>query len=334
MTIVVTDARIKTLLHTPTRVSLRPRYEGSNICTWIGFKHDNYLVEEAVLEHFRAAGLSSRVLYEELGLGLDFAELDVRILSSLHLDDLVTADVEPVSKDGDALLFRVTLNVDRDGASVKAVTGRARVVLRIDTTFPAEPVPEPLRPFAVERIATSEPGAHVTPAASEPLSDGHGTTGPDPVLSLLTEGKNAFGWKWRIPYPYCHFTERLQMSGYLRQMEEVVDLFLADRGLSIKTLLDDRKWIPACSHSKIRILDEALMEEDLYVVYTVEEIFKDFLYRSRFDTYVVRDGRLVQTATGQVTHGYAVIDSRTDWHLVNFDEPVLRALRGEPAIGA
>ena len=25
---------------------LRPRFEGTNICTWIGFKHDNYLVEE------------------------------------------------------------------------------------------------------------------------------------------------------------------------------------------------------------------------------------------------------------------------------------------------
>jgi hypothetical protein len=48
----------------------------------------------------------------------------------------------------------------------------------------------------------------------------------------LTAGRNAYAWKWRIPYFYCHFTERMQMSGYLRQMEEVVDLFLADRGVS------------------------------------------------------------------------------------------------------
>ncbi|MER5502707.1 MULTISPECIES: hypothetical protein [unclassified Streptomyces] len=328
----VTETQVKTLLETPTRVQLRPRFEGSNICTWIGFKHDNYLVEEAILEHFRSADLSTRKLYEELGLGLDFVEMDVRILSSLHLDDLVTADVVPVFKEGaDELAFRVTLSVDRDGAPVKAVTGKAKVALRIDTTFPPEPVPAPLAPLAVERLGTSEPGAAAAVATTTDLSDGHGTNGPDPVLEQLTAGRNAFGWKWRIPYPYCHFTERLQMSGYLRQMEEVVDLFLADRGLSIKTLLDDRKWIPACSHSHIRILDEALMEEDLYVIYTVEEVFKDFLYRSRFDTYVVRDGHLVQTATGHVTHGYAVIDSRTDWHLVNFDEPVLRALRGESA---
>jgi len=91
----VTETQVKTLLETPTRVQLRPRFEGSNICTWIGFKHDNYLVEEAILEHFRSADLSTRKLYEELGLGLDFVEMDVRILSSLHLDDLVTADVVP-----------------------------------------------------------------------------------------------------------------------------------------------------------------------------------------------------------------------------------------------
>lgn len=148
------------------------------------------------------------------------------------------------------------------------------------------------------------------------------------MLDLLTAGQNAFGWKWRIPYPYCHFSERLQMSGYLRQMEEVVDLFLADRGISVRTLLDERRWIPACPHSRIQILDEALMEEDLYTVYTVENVFKDFTYTSRMDCYVVRDGKLVLTATGRVTHGYAEIENRRDWKLVAFDERVSKALRG------
>jgi acyl-CoA thioesterase FadM len=319
---------VKSLLATPTKVTLRPRYEGSNICTWIGFKHDNYLVEEAVLNHFLVAGLPSRWLYEELALGLDFVEMDTRILSSLHLDDLVTAEVVPVTKD-DGLLFRVTLTVERDGGPVKAVTAKARVALRVDTNYPPEPLPDDLARFAVTRIGGGEPGPAVTVLDNLALSGGHGVTGDDPVLAQLTEGRNAFGWKWRIPYPYCHFTERLQMSGYLRLMEEVVDLFLADRGISIRTMLEKGRLIPACSHSRIRLLDEALMEEDLYVVYTVKELFKSFLYRSAFDTYVVRDGRLVHTATGDVTHGYAVIDSRTDWHLVDFDDDVRRALLGE-----
>jgi hypothetical protein len=71
------------------------------------------------------------------------------------------------------------------------------------------------------------------------------------------------------------------------------------------------------------------MEEDLYTIYTVEDIFKDFTYRSRMDTYVVRDGRLVQTSTGTITHGYAVIENREDWKLVPFDTRVVAALKGE-----
>ncbi|WP_435834492.1 hypothetical protein [Streptomyces abikoensis] len=329
----------KSLFGNTTRTTLRPRYEGSNICTWIGFKHVNYLVEEAVLEHFRGAGLPARTLFEELGLGLDIVDLDTRILHALHMDDLVDAEVVPATKEGDpVLVFKVTLSLERDGQPVKAVASKVKVSLRpADYLRSAAEPPAELAPFAVARLGAHLPDRQAVPVAAPAdntaLSHGRGTTAADPVLEQLTEGENAFGWKWRIPYPYCHFTERLQMSGYLRQMEEVVDLFLADRGISIKQLLDDRKWIPVVPHSRIQILDEALMEEDLYTVYTVEGVFKDFTYTSRMDCYVVRDGRLVQTATGRITHGYALIESRRDWRLVNFDDRVVRALNGEPTAG-
>lgn len=312
-------------------VHVRPRYEGNNICTWIGFKHVNYMVEEAVLEHFRNAGLSSRRLFEEFGLGVDIVSLDTRILNAFHLDESGTATVVGTTGADDAALgFAVTIM--REGSTTKDVTAKVTVRLRIDTYLdePAD-VPDELARFAVTALAEAEPGEPVEPATGPALSAGRGATATqenDPVLARLTEGRNAFGWRWRIPYPYCHNNERLQMSGYLRQMEEVVDLFLADRGISIKTLLDERRWIPVVPHSKIEFLDEALMEEELYTIYTVEEIFKDVTYRSRMDTYVVRDGRLVHTATGTITHGYAVIDNRRDWRLVNFDQRVLDALGG------
>ncbi|GGZ35784.1 hypothetical protein GCM10010387_32460 [Streptomyces inusitatus] len=329
-----TGTGLKALLETETTVHVRPRYEGSNINTWIGFKHVNYMVEEAVLEHFRSAGLPSRELFEELGLGLDLVDLDTRILHAFHQDDVARATVRPVTEGGDTLIgLAVTLFVERDGKEVKAVTSKVRVSLRIDSYLPAEGIPAELERFAVPRISDSagrseHDGREVSALPAAPLSDGRGTTGDDPVLELLTSGANAFGWKWRIPYPYCHFNERLQLSGYLRQVEEVVDLFLADRGISIKTLLDDRRWIPVVPHSRVRLLDEALMEEDLYTVFTVEEVFKDFTYTARTDFYVVRDGRLVQTATGRITHGYAVFENRRDWSLVSFDERVLNALGG------
>jgi hypothetical protein len=76
------------------------------------------------------------------------------------------------------------------------------------------------------------------------------------------------------------------------------------------------------------MLAEALMEEELHTIYTVERVFKDLTYTSRMDCYVVREGALLKTATGLITHGYARIDSRRDWSLVSFDERVMQALGG------
>lgn len=315
----VTDTAVKALLTTATSVQVRPRYEGSNICTWIGFKHVNYLVEEAVLDHFRQSELPARALYEEHGLGLDIVSIDTRILHAFHMDDVATAEVTPWTKDEDGTIgFKVTITVERGGEILKAVTSKVRVSLRIDTYLEAAgEVPAQLARFAVAKLGDDLERAEAAAAPAEAE-----------ILASLTEGRNAYAWKWNIPYPYCHFTERIQMSGYLRLMEEGKDRFVADRGISIKTLLDDRRWIPVVPRSDIRILDEALMEEDLYTVYSVEEVFKDFTYTSKMDFYVLRDGKLVKTATGSIVHGYAVIGNRRDWSLVNFDQHVLDAING------
>jgi trans-aconitate methyltransferase len=39
-----------------TSLVMRPRHEGANMRTWIGFKHFLYLAEEAVLHWFRDHG--------------------------------------------------------------------------------------------------------------------------------------------------------------------------------------------------------------------------------------------------------------------------------------
>ena len=46
------------------------------------------------------------------------------------------------------------------------------------------------------------------------------------------------------------------------------------------------------------------------------------------DCYALRNGALVKTATGTITHGYAEIGGRGQWSLVEFDDQVLRALQG------
>jgi acyl-CoA thioesterase FadM len=307
---------------TTTTVSLRPRYEGSNICTWIGFKHVNYLVEEAVLDHLRQSGFPAGALYERFGLCTDITDLDTKILTAFHIDDLARATVQRVDGDGPLRLV-VELTVDRDGKAVKAVKSKVSVTFRLDPHgFDAEPVPAELLPHVVEEIGA--PAAPDKVGAPEPLAVGDA----DP-LDLLTAGRNAFAWAWRIPYFYCHFTERVQMSGYLRQLEEILDLFVEDRGVSIKKLLDEQNWIPVVPKSRITFLGEANMEETLYTVFTVEEVFKRYTFTARMDCYVLRDGVLVPTATGRITHGWAVIENRKDWSLVDFDDRLTDAITGK-----
>ncbi|AQZ67826.1 unnamed protein product [[Actinomadura] parvosata subsp. kistnae] len=302
---------------TVTRLEIRPRYEGANIGTWIGFKHLNYLVEEAVLEHLRRTGMPVTDLYHDHGLCVDLVDIDTRILRALRVDDLATAEVS--AAEPGALRFAVAIRPDAESA--KAVSAKVTVALRHDPRGgESADIPPRLRPYAVDRLGDGDKAVEV-PESADPIA-------------FLTEGRNAFGWKWRIPYFYCHFTERLQMSGYLRIMEEVVDLFLADRGVSVKRLLDEQRWIPAVPHSRVTLLDEALMEEDLYTVLTVEEVYKRLTYTSRMDCYVLRDGRLVPTATGRITHGYAELAGRSEWGLVSFDDRLAGALSGAALSGA
>lgn len=297
-----------------TRVRLRPRYEGSNICTWIGFKHVNYMVEEAVLDHFRQWGFPAGELYERHGLCVDITDLDTKILSAFHIDDVADATVRQAPSDDQRIRLDVELTVDRGGEPVKAVRSKVAVSLRLDPRgWDAERPPAELAGHVVETL-----GAPFAPVAYD-----------DDPLDTLTAGRNAFGWVWRMPYFYCHFTERVQMSGYLRQMEEILDLFVADRGVSIKKLLDEQNWIPVVPHSRITFLGEAKMEEELYTVFTVERIFKRHTFTARMDCYVSRDGVLVPTATGRITHGWAVIENRRDWRLVEFDDRLMAALNGK-----
>jgi acyl-CoA thioesterase FadM len=301
-----------------TSVRIRPRYEGSNICTWIGFKHVNYMVEEAVLDHFRQRGFPAGELYERYGLCVDIVDLDTKILTAFHIDDEAEATVRRMAGDGPGLRLAVELTVVRDGAVVKAVKSKVTVSLRLDPRgWPAEQAPTALAPHVVPVLGQD--------GAIEPIV----LNGADP-LDTLTAGRNAYAWVWRMPYFYCHFTERVQMSGYLRQMEETLDLFVADRGVSIKKLLDEQNWIPVVPHSRVTFVGEANMEEELYTVFTVENVFKRFTFTARMDAYVLRDGTLVPTVTGRITHGWGVIRNRRDWSLVDFDDRLADALAGKP----
>lgn len=328
------DTALKTLLSEPTTVTLSPSYEGANIGTYIGFKHVNCLVEKAVLEHFRSAGLPIGRLYERHGLGFDLVSLESRLRGGLFVDDEAVLEVTPRTGDGDDRFgFTVTISVPRDGQLQKAVTSSATAVLRRDDDdrrLPDRaPAPAALERFTVARIGGDAEGTAVSlPAGGLPRLVSGGSSDSDAVLDELLAGRNGYGWRLRIPYPYVHFYERMHMSSYLRLMEEAKLRFVDARGISIAQQLAQRNWIPAVTRSDIQILGEALLEEDLYTVYTVESVFKNLLYTARMDCHVLRGDRLVPVATGTITHGYGVVENGNQARVVQWDDTLAGALRG------
>ncbi len=314
-----------------TETLLFPRFEGTNICTWIGFKHVNYLVEEAVLDWLRQNGWPSRRLFEEAGVGVDLTSMSTRILHALHIDDEARFIVSVSTGKGE-LVAKVTGVVHRDGQELKAVTSKVKVQLRAEDRHGsgAGDVPDFLRDAVVNELTPGVPVPERVPASAlnEGQPTGRGFVSSDVNAQLRTGDRPALVWSWRIPYFYCHHTVRMQMSGFLRQMEEVVDLFLTERDASISTLLDEQNWIPVVPHSAINLVGEARMEEQLITVFEVVHDFKGVTYTSTMTCYVVRDEELVPVAVGEITHGYAEIESRADWSLIDFDDRLLTAVRG------
>ncbi len=307
----------------------RPRYEGANIRTWIGFKHFEYLLEEAVLQWFRDRGMGPAALYHTYGVGLEFVDSSIRLPATLTIDDEVRATATPgTPRPGQGLPFTVKLSVERDGQEVTILAGKVRVALVREKDAPAaEPVPAHLEPFTVAEVAHLTPSA-AGPALPQPVEVPEGS---DVRAVLVPEGANDFLWSWRIPYFYCHFSDRLQHSGYIRAMEEVVDRFLDDRGISVGRMLDERGWIPVVSRARLQLLADAHMEETVHTLFTIEEIIKNVMYTARMNCYVLRDGHLVPTATGSILHGYALSRGENAGALAEFDADTRTALLGADA---
>jgi acyl-CoA thioesterase FadM len=308
-----------------------PSFEGANIATGLGFKHIMYLAEDGVVHYFRERGWGPQMLYENYGLGLEIVHADARLLTGINLDDLVRIEVRPITLPTDPeLSFSIQMFVNRAGREAKAVSGTWKVLLRQE-----EPVssianpPSALARFVTEKI---ERGALVQLSFAQSSREQGESEFASKMGGLLLQEKNAFLWKRRIPYFYCHYNRRLQHSGYLRLLEEVVSLFLEDRGISIRTMLDTKGWIPIVTNTQIDILREGYVEEEIYIVFTIENIFKTFTYTARVDFYVLRGTELLLVGTGKITHGYLKIKGRRDWELARLDDRTLATLSRRGAI--
>ena len=228
------------------------------------------------------------------------------------------------------MTFGVEILITRDGAERKAASGQVKVVFRRAPSDVDAPVagPEAVAAFVTPEIRRSPSGKAARPEFT--FERGAADPTEEAIRRIIPREPHSFVWKWHVPYFYCHFTERLQHSGYVRLMEEVVDLFLRDRGISIGGMLQTRGWIPVVSNARLEVLREALMEDAIYTVFTVEDIVKGLSYTARMECYVPRDGRLIHTAAGRITHAYLHIEDRgTAGALAPFDGAVMAALSGE-----
>ncbi|MCG8914804.1 thioesterase family protein [Actinokineospora sp. PR83] len=312
------------LLEGPAAVRVdRPRYEGANIRTWIGFKHFMYLVEEGVLQYFRERGLGARSLYQSHGLGLEIVEFSAQLPHLLEVDDEVevVVDLAPRQKPGYGLALTAQLILLRGDERHLALKGKLRVALVREEHAPAyEPAPAAVAPYVVDGVSG------LADAGEEPLTIAPGQTVED---VLTPEGSNAFLWSWQIPYFYCHFSDRLQHSGYVRAVEEATDRFLRARGLQIGTILRERAWIPVVSRAKVRMVADAYMEEVVHTVFRIQDMIKDISYTATVDHYVQRGDELVRTATGTIMHGYAYSRGELAGTVASIDEQTRAKLFGE-----
>jgi acyl-CoA thioesterase FadM len=293
----------------------RPSYEGSNIRTWIGFKHFGYLVEAAVLDWFRRRQLGPQVLYHEHGLGLEIVDSSIQLPALLEVDDLVSAEVAPTGTG----TFTVCLRILRGERSVLGLRGKVTVRLVTEAVAPVHAEP----PSSLAELITPIPCApELATPSGIPLA---GATVTEKLAELAGAG---FRWDWRARYFHCHFSDRVQHSAYTRALEEVVDRFLADRGISIRTLLESRGWIPVVSRARVQLAGDARMEELIHTTFVVHEILKDRAFDATMMCYVERAGELVPVARGTILHGYAASRGDNAGALVELDPAIQSILLG------
>jgi acyl-CoA thioesterase FadM len=246
-------------------------------------------------------------------------DCSVQLPAVLELDDEVRARVTA----GSGERLAVQLAVVRDGTDVTVLRGKVTVALvRERAADRHRPAPESLAELEVADLA--EASTVVDPDHRQ-LAEG------EAAESVLATDPAEFLWSWRAPYFYCHFSDRVQHSGFVRALEEVVDRFLADRGISVGRMLAERSWIPVVSRARVQLIAAAHMEETVHTVFAVTDILRGVMFDGRMDCYVQRGDRLVHVATAQILHGYAIAAGEGAGGLAQLDDDVVRALTGGAA---
>jgi acyl-CoA thioesterase FadM len=285
-----------------TRTTLRPSFEGSNIRTWIGFKHLMYLAQEAVIDHLRERGAGPQRMFAQFGLRLKITESSFAFLSLLEADDAVMTEVVQ-TRNGH---FQVRLLREGAAGAIPLAKGHIEAsYVAAECRSAATPVPQDLQQFTA-------PGSFIAHKSAS-----HSEVNLSDAL-----------WNWTARYYLCQFSDCVQHSAYIRALEETVDRYLATRGLTIGRVLADRKWIPVVSRARVRVLADVRMEEVVHTMFAVDDVFKTMGYSGSMNCYVEREGRAVHVATAAIVHGYAIAEGEGMGQLTALDDSTIAALSG------
>lgn len=296
----------------------RPQNEGANIENYIGFKHLTYLMEETIINYFREKYLSPNQLLRMFGVKFYIKSLKIDILKAVNIDDEIVMKIfspneYPTNRfkikasDNSGILFfkgELVVCIDKPikDAEFHLVSKNFRYLLK----------------EMVEKEATDN-------NIELPINNSN----PIQILKEYKSFNSAFIFSKRIPYYYCNYTDELHHSGYERIIEEAVDLFLEERGMSIRTMLNSKRWIPVVSKSQIEIKHKIKLEDTIYIAFSVKNIVLNSIYEADIYFFKQYNNKLIEVANGSITHGYSCIKNPETPELVIFDELTLKKLSNE-----
>lgn len=234
-------------------------------------------------------------------------ESSAQLPAVLEVDDSVRAEVNRTRPGR----FAVRLTTERDGVPVTVLRGRITVALVQERYAEVAPCPAWLSELVVPAVRG--------PVPAPPREDG-------------------FEWPWRVRYFHCHFSDRVQHAAYVGALEETVDRFLAEAGISVPRLLAERGWIPVVSRVGVRLLADARMDDVVRTTFTVDDVIGGRAFTGRMDCFAPDsegeggegDGGKRPVATASILHGYAISRGPGTGSLAQLDPPILRALGSRP----
>lgn len=294
---------------------LHPQNEGANIENYIGFKHLTYLMEEAFINYFREKYLSPNILFKKYGIKLFIKCLNIAIAKAVNVDDEIRINITSLCSN--KYLIKACDNIGN-------LFFKGEITIHVIfpcANFDLKLLPPQIEQLLIDILNNENENTYIKLLVNNNC----------PLNVLKEQYSTAFIYKKRIPYYYCNFTNELHHSGYERIIEEAVDLYLDNRHLSIKTMLDQKNWIPVVSKSSIEIKNTVKMEDTIYIVFTIKNVIFNSIYEAEIKIFKCINDGLIEVAVGYISHGYSLIKDPQKPELVFIDKQTLNALMYEKA---